>query len=276
MTAEARISNLVNPDARSQIVVAGGNEVALDSRRFGLDDAGALIVGAVAGIAGAMALFQAMQSGQLDLAGVAAQAGNTLTQEAQAMGIPLAEASPAYWYVARAGGILAYLLLWMAVFWGITMSSKMATGVVQAKLIFGLHEFLPFLALIFAALHAAVLLGDSYIQFSVWHLLLPFTSPYEPLWTGLGILAFYLMITLVVSFYVRDRIGSKRWRSFHYVAYIAYLLALVHGVQSGTDSGTATMQWVYGGTATLILFATWYRILTVKGRRNQRRRTTAS
>lgn len=276
MTAEARISNLANPDGYPQTVIASGNEVALDSRRLGLDDVGALIVGAVAGIAGAMALFQAMQSGQLDLAGFAAQAGNTLTQEAQTMGIPLAEASPAYWYVARAGGILAYLLLWIAVFWGITMSSKMAKGVVQAKLIFGLHEFLPFLALIFAALHVVVLLGDSYIQFRIWHLLLPFTSPYEPLWTGLGILAFYLMIALVVSFYVRNRIGSKRWRSFHYVAYIAYLLALVHGVQVGTDSGRVAMQWVYVGTATLILFATWYRILTAKGRRNQRRRTTAS
>ena len=154
------------------------------------------------------------------------------------------------------------------------MSSKMAKGVIRAKLIFDLHEFLPLLALVFTALHAAVLLGDSYIQFSVWHLLLPFTSPYEPFWTGLGVLAFYLMIALVASFYIRSRIGPKRWRSFHYVSYVAYLLALVHGVQSGTDSGTATMQWIYVGTAATILFATWYRILTVKGRRKQLGRAT--
>ncbi len=161
-----------------------------ETRTFNLNDMAALTVGAVVGIAGTMALMQAMQFGQIDVNGLVLQAGQSLAVEAKAMGMPLGETSSAYWYVARAGGILAYLLLWLAVFWGITMSSKMAKGVVNAKLIYGLHEFFPVLALIFAALHAVVLLGDSYIQFSVWNLLIPFTSPYEPLWTALGVLAF--------------------------------------------------------------------------------------
>ena len=84
------------------------------------------------------------------------------------------------------------------------------------------------------------------------------------------------MVALVVSFYVRDRIGSKRWRSFHYVAYIAYLLALVHGVQSGTDSGTVAMQWVYAGTATLDSLCHMVSDLDREGSEDQLRRTTAS
>jgi hypothetical protein len=42
--------------------------------------------------------------------------------------------------------------------------------------------------------------------------LVPFTTPYRPFWTGLGILAGYLAAGLSLTYYVRHRIGSKRWR----------------------------------------------------------------
>jgi hypothetical protein len=40
-------------------------------------------------------------------------------------------------------------------------------------------------------------------------LLIPFKSPYAPAWVGLGILSFYLTALLVVSFYVKKRIGTR-------------------------------------------------------------------
>ena len=61
-----------------------------------------------------------------------------LANEAQTMGLPLAEESPAYWYVARSGGVVAYLLLWLATIWGIVMSSKMLKGLIGAPLVYTL------------------------------------------------------------------------------------------------------------------------------------------
>ena len=81
------------------------------------------------------------------------------------------------------------------------MSSKVIKGVVSIPVAFALHEYLPILGVIFAALHALVLMGDAYIGFTPWQLLIPFTSSYKPFWTGLGVLAFYLFVALIASFY---------------------------------------------------------------------------
>ena len=124
-------------------------------------------------------------------------------------GSPSTADTPAYWYLARAGGLLAYLLLWAASCWGIIMSSKAARTVLPPALVFSLHEFLPLLALLFTGVHAAALLGDSYFDFSVGNLLIPFTGPYRPGWTGLGTLAAYLSIVLIASFYVRRQLGRR-------------------------------------------------------------------
>jgi hypothetical protein len=191
-------------------------------------------------------------------------AGTTLAREAHVMSLPLTAHSQAYWFAARAGGIVAYLLLWFATFWGIMVSSKMLKGRVEASLIYGLHEFFPLLAILFAAIHAVVLLGDSYIDFRVSHLFLPFTSPYKPLWTGLGTVALYLTLALVTSFYVRSWIGRKVWRALHYTSFLAFGLALLHGLMAGTDSKVPGMQWMYIATGASILFATYYRVLSVQ------------
>ena len=90
------------------------------------------------------------------------------------MALPLVGDTPAYWYMARAGGIVAYLLLFLATFWGVAMSGKMTKGSLKPALLYGLHEFFPFLAMIFAVIHAASLLGDQYIGFRPVDLLLPF------------------------------------------------------------------------------------------------------
>jgi len=187
--------------------------------------------------------------------------------EAQTMGLPLAEGTKAFWYVARAGGILAYLLLWLATLWGVFISSKMVKGWIDATALYNMHEFLPMLAMVFAGVHAAVLMGDAYIRFSLLDLLIPFHAPYRPLWTGLGSLALYLSAALIASFYLRAVVSRRVWRAFHYVTYLAFLLALVHGLMAGTDTAQPAVYWMYVATGATLLFATSYRVLTARSSR---------
>ncbi len=194
-----------------------------------------------------------------------------LGDQARLMGLPLAAGSPAFWYLARAGGIVSYLLLWLATCWGILMSSKFFKGRGIVPVTFALHEFLPIMGVVFAALHAAVLLGDTYIGFSVWQLLVPFTSTYKPFWTGLGSLAFYLFLALLVSFYVRKQMGQKVWRAFHYTAYLAFVIALLHGLMAGSDSGSLTMRALYLATGGVSLFLVYYRTLSYTPRNSRAR-----
>lgn len=177
-----------------------------------------------------------------------------------ALSWPLAADTKLYWYTARAGGIVAYLLLWLGALSGVLMSGKQVKGLYA----FGVHEFLPILAMVFAALHALVLLGDHYINFNIVQLAVPFTAPYRPLWTGLGTLALYLGSALAASFYLRPWIGRRTWRTLHYGTYLVFGLALTHGLMAGTDSSAAAIRWMYLGTGAALLFATVLRILTAR------------
>jgi len=193
-----------------------------------------------------------------------------LASQAHTMGLPLVADTKAYWFMARAGGFVAYLLLWFATLWGIMMGSKLTKG----ALAFGLHEFLPILAMVFAALHAIVLLGDQYIGFSVLNLLVPFSAPYQPLWTGLGTLSLYLSVALIASFYVKSLVSRKVWRMFHYTAYLAFFMALVHGLMAGTDSSLPAVRWMYLLTGASLIFVTFFRILTAQSEQRGARRAT--
>jgi predicted ferric reductase len=199
-----------------------------------------------------------------------------LAEQARAMSIPLLSGSHAFWYIARAGGILSYLLLWLATCWGIMMSSKVIKGYLNFATAYALHEFLPVLGVIFATLHAMVLLGDTFIGFNLQQILIPFKSSYKPLWTGLGSLAFYLFLALVLSSYLRKQLGQKSWRLFHYTSYLAFLLALVHGLMSGTDSHALAMRTFYLATGCVTLFLLYYRVLAYTPKSNRNRLTRSN
>jgi predicted ferric reductase len=187
-----------------------------------------------------------------------------MTSEAQIMGLPLTGQTQAYWYMARAGGLVAYLLLWLSVIWGLTLSTKITDRLVPPLLAYGLHEFLSIGAVLFTVWHGLVLLGDHYIHFTLFHLIIPFIAPYEPVWTGLGIIGFYLSAILTGSFYVRKHIGQRMWRALHYLTFGVYGLALVHGWMAGSDSELTLLKLMYLLTGGSVLYLTYYRLFTLR------------
>jgi predicted ferric reductase len=143
--------------------------------------------------------------------------------------------SKAYWFISRSSGVLAYMLLTLAVMWGLVQSGAILRPTIPPALALGLHSFLNWSAVAMVGLHALILLGDNFIKMSLADLVIPFISPYRPLAIAIGILAFYLMLMLAVSFYARRWLGQKRFRAFHYASFLAYLLVSVHGLTAGSD-----------------------------------------
>ena len=163
------------------------------------------------------------------------------------------------WYVVRASGTVAYLTMTGSMLWGLLLSSKVIKDVVPPALSLAMHNTLSWIALGLTVLHALALLFDNYYTFTVGNLLIPFTGPYSPLWVGLGIIGFYLMLLTTLSFYVRKQIGQKNWRRLHYATFGAYLLTTVHGLMAGTDA--ALLGGMFGVSAFSVIFLTIYRIL---------------
>jgi predicted ferric reductase len=163
------------------------------------------------------------------------------------------------WYVTRAAGIIAYLLLWLSTAWGLAVTSKVLDPALPRAFTFDAHEFLSLLALGFTALHVLVLLADQYLPFSVAQILVPFASTYRPVWVGLGVIGLYLTILVSVTFYARRWIGAGAFRSIHYLSYVAYALVTLHAWFAGTDSALPATRWLYLSSALVIIFLTVYR-----------------
>src|SRR5689334_3055608 len=133
-----------------------------------------------------------------------------------------------WWYITRASGLMAYLLVWLSTLWGFAIGSKIFDGFLERTFTYDFHEHLSLLSLGFVVLHVVVLLLDHVQPMSLVEVLIPFVSSYRPFWTGIGILTFYLSILVTVTFYIRSWISMKTFRTIHYASILAYLGALFH------------------------------------------------
>ena len=97
------------------------------------------------------------------------------------------------------------------------------------------HEAFTLVTLGLIAGHAGLLLFDGYLRPGLAGITLPFALAYRPAFTGLGIIGGWLAAILGLSYYVRNRIGTRTWRRMHRLTIIVYLLALAHVVGAGTN-----------------------------------------
>lgn len=169
-----------------------------------------------------------------------------------------ANSAQAWWYVTRAAGLMAYLLMWLSMIWGLAVSSRLLHPLVEGSYSYDFHEFLSLLGLGFVLLHAAVLLFDRYLPFTLVQVLIPFLDTYRPLWVGLGILGFHVLLLVTITFYLKPIIGVSLFRSIHVLSLIGYLGVTLHGLFAGTDSALAVTRLVYAGTALVVVFMTGY------------------
>jgi predicted ferric reductase len=173
------------------------------------------------------------------------------------------------WYLSRASAFVAYLLLWLSMVLGLTMTNRLARVWPGGPTAGALHEQTSLLGLGFGVLHALVLLGDQYSNYTLAQLLVPFAAgSYRPLWVGLGQVGLYMMALVTFSFYVRRWIGARTWRVLHYLSFALFAIVLAHGLFSGTDSGSLWAVAMYLGTGLSVIALTIYRVLVPSSQRS--------
>jgi methionine sulfoxide reductase heme-binding subunit len=169
-----------------------------------------------------------------------------------------ADSTQIWWYVTRSAGIIAYLLLWFSMVWGLAVPGKFLNPILGPSFTVDFHEFISLLSIGFTLLHVFVLTIDRYLPYSPIQILVPFLSPYRPFWVGMGVIAFYISLLVTVTFYLRSKIGMKTFRSIHFLSLLGYLGGTLHGLYAGTDAPLATMQLLYKGTGLVVIFLTLY------------------
>jgi methionine sulfoxide reductase heme-binding subunit len=162
------------------------------------------------------------------------------------------------WYAARAGGMLAFALLTASIVLGLTLSGRARLRRWPRFAVEDVHRFAGLLAGAFLGLHVLALLVDTYVPFSLAQVLVPGASSYRPLATALGVVALELLAALAVANRYRKRLSYRFWRRTHYANFAVWALALVHGIASGTDSGTPWGVLLYGVAAASVAgLLTW-------------------
>ena len=170
--------------------------------------------------------------------------------------------SPAAWYAARAGGIVAYVLLTIVVLLGLQMSTKRKLKRWPRIALEDVHRFAAFAAGAFVVIHIAAIAIDSYLPFSLTSLVVPFISRYRPAWVGIGIVAAELMLAVAIANRLRGRLLSyDAWRKTHYATFAVWTGGTIHGIASGTDRSAFWLMALMGVSAGAVAGMTAWRVL---------------
>ena len=165
-----------------------------------------------------------------------------------------------YWYLTRASGAVALILLTLSLIVGIAAIGRVHSRRWPRFAIDGVHRTSSLLAIVFLAVHIATAVLDSFAPISLLDSVIPFAGAYRPLWLGLGATAFDLLLAVAITSGLRNRLGYRRWRATHWLAYGVWPLAVLHGLGTGSDVHQGWMTIVYVGCAAAVLVAALSRI----------------
>lgn len=165
------------------------------------------------------------------------------------------------WYTTRGAGAVSLVLLSAVVVLGILSVLRVQTSDWPRFLTVGLHRNLALMTLVFLALHIVTAVVDPFTHLGWLAAIVPFSSYYRTFWLGLGTIAFELLLAIVLTSLVRGFIGHVAWRLVHWLTYISWPFAVLHGVGTGTDAWSAWLFALQALCVVAVLGAVGYRLV---------------
>ncbi len=173
--------------------------------------------------------------------------------------------SLAIWYLMRASGVVTTVLLTGVLSLGIATTKRWHAGRLPRFVTVALHRNISLLAVVFLAIHVVTAVVDPYAHVGLVSTVVPFTAGRSALWVGLGTISLDLVAALVLSSVLRRFIGLRVWRLIHWAAYLAWPVALLHGLGIGSDSGTLWLQAISGVCVAIVAGVVVWRLKGIGG-----------
>jgi sulfoxide reductase heme-binding subunit YedZ len=146
---------------------------------------------------------------------------------------------PVLWFANRGTGVVLVVLLTLSMVMGVFSTVRASTPRWPRFATQALHRNISLLTAAMLAGHVATAVIDEFVPIRWFDAFIPVTGKYQPFWLGMGALALDLILIVVVTSLVRDRLGHRGWRAIHMLTYVAWGLGVLHGVGIGTDSETS-------------------------------------
>ncbi len=174
------------------------------------------------------------------------------------------------WFIGRGSGLIAEVLLTTVVVLGALSAAPGLPGSVRRRVIAqGLHRQLTLAGVVILVVHITSMVLDQYVDLDLVDVVVPFGSSYRTIWLGLGTVAVDLVVVVVVTSLVRRRMGPRTWRMTHLLAYLAWGLAVLHGLAAGTDVNSQRVRLLAAGCVAAVGMAVTYRVESARtSRRN--------
>ncbi|MEI7682796.1 MAG: ferric reductase-like transmembrane domain-containing protein [Candidatus Saccharibacteria bacterium] len=168
------------------------------------------------------------------------------------------------WYLTRAAGLMASILLVILMITGISMFTGYQYKFMQPLKAWANHRTLGILFTVAILLHVIPLLFDKFIPFNVYQILLPFASGYKhthllgvavgSLGVALGVISLYMIVAIV--FTSLNKIMTKyfrAWKLTHFLSYAVIVFVFFHSIMIGTDlkNGLWRALWVIANLVVL-------------------------
>ena len=144
-------------------------------------------------------------------------------------------------------GVFALVALTAAVAAGLAATDRIIMSPASRIVAQAVHRALAFVAVAFLATHILmeIMVGKSQVIDSV----VPFISPGQKFYIGLGTVASDLTVLIVATGIARRRFAERAspvaWRVLHGTAYLAWPLSVVHGLVAGRQP-RPYVSWSYG------------------------------
>ncbi|WP_101951572.1 ferric reductase-like transmembrane domain-containing protein [Mycobacterium sp. 3519A] len=166
----------------------------------------------------------------------------------------------ALWAVGRGCGITALAFLTISVGLGIATRSGRPLLALPRFAVSDVHRFTALAGTLLVVLHVTLLFLDPYAQLRLVDFVVPFLGEYRPLWQGIGTLGFDLMLVIVVTSLLRQRIGVRGFRAIHWATYALWPIAFTHALGNGTDAYRVWFVAFAGGCAAIVGAALLWRV----------------
>lgn len=176
------------------------------------------------------------------------------------LGAPFTTGSSLLWYSTRATGIVSLVLLTGTVMLGVIGTARAASVRWPRLVTAGLHRNLALTSVALVCVHVLTTVFDPFASISLVAAFIPFSSPYRPLWLSLGAVSFDLLLAVIITSLLRDRLNHRSWHAVHLLVYVCWPVALWHGLGTGTDTKLAWVLAINVGCIAAVGWAVWWRL----------------
>jgi methionine sulfoxide reductase heme-binding subunit len=170
-------------------------------------------------------------------------------------------AGSALWYASRATGVICLVLFSLVAILGIMVNRQGRLPGLPRFAVTGLHRNLSLLTVAFLGTHIVTAVADGYAKIPWLSSVVPFTSGYERLAVGLGTVAVDLMIAVIVTSLLRDRLKPSVWRAVHWLSYLSYPVVVLHGFSASKDLRSGWLLALTMATVFSVVAAIAYRVI---------------